>query len=386
MFKQGKLGSLNQNEKRIVKYLCNKGWTNQDIQAEINLCRPATVNFGRISAVKSDASQVVATDAEFQSFQTFKRSFDFRTGLNPFTDEILIKSREAIKLAVSVFNNPTLNFRAENFSILANIAWTYFALEYSERTGMPTQRANGSAISLADFLKEGECTFDDGTKNNLKALIKIRDATEHTAIGFGDDAWAGIFQATCVNYEREITKHIGARLSVAAEISFSLQLSSLSIGQVTSMANAKTDEKLTAINAELYDGLTEDQKNDQSFQFSVVYTTVASSKSNSTFQFVSPETAEGKDIATVLVKHKPSAVTHPYRPNQVVQRIVEGGYPDFRPHHHTNLWKQFNVRPATNAEYPDHTNLDYCYFNPTFSSYTYNDAWVQKIVKSLAVD
>ena len=152
------------------------------------------------------------------------------------------------------------------------------------------------------------------------------------------------------------------------------------------MANAKTDEKLTAINAELYDGLTEDQKNDQSFQFSVVYTTVASSKSNSTFQFVSPETAEGKDIATVLVKHKPSAVTHPYRPNQVVQRIVEGGYPDFRPHHHTNLWKQFNVRPATNAEYPDHTNLDYCYFNPTFSSYTYNDAWVQKIVKSLAVD
>lgn len=67
MFKQGKLGSLNQNEKRIVKYaLCNKGWTNQDIQAEINLCRPATVNFGRISAVKSDASQVVATDAEFR--------------------------------------------------------------------------------------------------------------------------------------------------------------------------------------------------------------------------------------------------------------------------------------------------------------------------------
>ena len=32
MFKQGKLGSLNQNEKRIVKYLCNKGWTNQNIQ------------------------------------------------------------------------------------------------------------------------------------------------------------------------------------------------------------------------------------------------------------------------------------------------------------------------------------------------------------------
>lgn len=94
---------------------------------------------------------------------------------------------------------------------------------------MPTQRANGSAISLADFLKEGECPFDDGTKNNLKSLIKIRDATEHTAIGFGDDAWAGIFQATCVNYEREITKHIGARLSVAAEISFFLQLSSLSL-------------------------------------------------------------------------------------------------------------------------------------------------------------
>lgn len=383
MFRQGKLGSLNQNEKRIVKYLCDKGWTNQDIQAEINLCRPATVNFGRISAVKKDTNQSVATDAEFQSFETFKRSFDFRTGLNPFMDEILIKSREAIKLAVSVFNNPTLNFRAENFSILANIAWTYFALEYSARNGMPEQRANGSAISLADFLREDGCPFNDGTKNNLKALIKIRDATEHTAIGFGDDSWVGIFQATCVNYEREITKHFGARLSVAAEISFSLQLSSLSIGQVTSMANAATDEKVTAINAELYDGLTEDQKNDQSFQFSVVYTTVASSKSKSTFQFVSPASAEGKEIATVLVKHKPSADTHPFRPSQVVQKVREAGHPAFNSHAHTTLWKEHQVRPASNSNEPQSTNLDYCYYNPTFSAYTYNNAWVEKIIASL---
>jgi hypothetical protein len=383
MFKQGKTGSLNQNEKRIVKYLCNRGATNQDIQAEINLCRPATVNSGRISAVKNDPNQAAASEVEFRSFEVFKRSFDFRTGLNPFTDEILIKSREAMKLAVSVFNNPTLNFRAENFSILANIAWTYFALKYSDLHNMPTTRANGLAISLADFVRANECPFDDGTKNNLKALIKIRDATEHTAIGFGDDTWAGIFQATCVNYERELTKHFGARLSLAAEIAFSLQLSSLSLEQVASMATATSDEKVAAINAELYGGMTEAQKNDQSFQFSVVYTTVASSKSKSTLQFVSPLSAEGRDIVTVLVKHKPSADSHPYRPSQVVQKVVGAGYPNFNSHSHTSMWRSESVRPAANSDKPSETNLDYCYYNPTFRSYTYNDAWVQKVLSNL---
>lgn len=225
MFQQGTTGGLNEEEKRIVKYLLSDGWTNQDIQALINLERPATINFARISDVKNDLSIYPCSKDEFDEFQRFKRSFDLKTGLNPFVDERLIKSREAMKLAVSVFYNPSFQFRAENFSILANIAWTYLILEYSARNGLPLTRKDGKAVSLNDFVKSKGCPFTDGVKKNIGALIKIRDATEHTILGPYDESWIGIFQANCLNYEQQISTIFGERLSLSSEISFALQFS-----------------------------------------------------------------------------------------------------------------------------------------------------------------
>jgi hypothetical protein len=383
MFQQGTTGGLNFAEKRIVKYLVEEGWTNQNIQALINLERPATINFGRISGVKDDVSIEPCTQIEFEEYQEFKRSFDLKTGLNPFVDERLIKSREAMKLAVSVFNNPSFQFRAENFSMLANVAWTYFALEYSARHGLPTKRKNGNSISLADFLNSKDCPFPDGVVKNLKALVKIRDATEHTVLGPYDEEWIRIFQATCLNYENQLTKCFGARLSLSSEISFALQFSGLKIGQVNQMSKSSLPEKIKAINSDIFGAMTDEQKDDLEFQFSVVYTTVESSKSKAAFQFVSPNTAEGQEISNVLVKHKPSAITHPYKPGEVVKLVREKSGEKFTSHQHTLAWKKHNVRPDGKSKNPEKTNLDYCYYNPTFKSYTYNDAWVEFLVEKL---
>ncbi|WP_438980804.1 DUF3644 domain-containing protein [Lentibacter sp.] len=147
MIEQGTKGSLTGPEKSIVKYLVQEGWTSQNIQALVNLERPKTINFGRISGVKNDAFIEPCSKEKFDQYLRFKRSFDLKTGLNPFVDERLIKSREAMKLAVSVFNNPLFQFRAENFTMLANVAWTYLALEYSERNDLPTVRARDSKRS-----------------------------------------------------------------------------------------------------------------------------------------------------------------------------------------------------------------------------------------------
>lgn len=383
MFQQGTTGSLNCAEKRIVKYLIAKGWTNQNIQALINLERPATINFGRVSGVKNDASIQPCTQVEFEEYNEFKRSFDLKTGLNPFINERLIKSREAMKLAVSVFNNPSFQFRAENFSMLANVAWTYFALEYSVQNDMPTKRKNGKAISLSDFLNNKDCPFPYGVQENLKALVKIRDATEHTVLGPYDEEWVRIFQANCLNYENQLTQYFGTRLTLSSEISFALQFSGLKIGQVNQMSKSSLPEEIKAINAEIFDAMTEDQKDDLEFQFSVVYTTVESSKSKAAFQFVSPKTAEGKAISNVLVKHKPSAITHPYKPGEVVKLVKKQSGKPFTSHQHTLAWKKHNVRPDVKSKNPEKTNLEYCYYNPTFKSHTYNDAWVELLVGEL---
>ncbi|MGR3679337.1 MAG: DUF3644 domain-containing protein, partial [Paracoccaceae bacterium] len=203
MFDQGKTASLNKPEKKIVKYLSSKDWKGQDIQAMINLGRPKTVNIGRFATVKADSNQKLATTSEFKNFERFKRSFDPKTGLNPYNDERLVKSREAMKLAVGVFNNPALHFRAEIFSMLANVAWTYLILEYSDRNQLPLVRDNSdNAISLSDFLNGGNHPFEEGIVNNLRALIVIRNKSGHSILGSFDDSWNGIFQANCMNYEK----------------------------------------------------------------------------------------------------------------------------------------------------------------------------------------
>src|SRR5215207_9065839 len=109
----GKTVSLTALEKRIIKALIAKGWKNQDINAFINAGRPTAVNFGRISGIKKDAKQQAASDGEVEFFLIRRRAYDSQTGLNRYEDERLIRSREAMILAVQIFNSSALKFKTE---------------------------------------------------------------------------------------------------------------------------------------------------------------------------------------------------------------------------------------------------------------------------------
>ena len=117
-------GSLTREEKRIIKALLNTGQRNQDIQALINSGRKHTINSGRITAIKQDATQPSAPNEELEFYTIKKRSYDPITGLNRFEDERLIRARESMILAVHIFNSAALKFKTEVFSVLACIAWT----------------------------------------------------------------------------------------------------------------------------------------------------------------------------------------------------------------------------------------------------------------------
>ncbi|WP_353628316.1 DUF3644 domain-containing protein [Sulfitobacter sp. TCYB15] len=379
-FQQGKTGGLTKQEKSISKKLLNEGWTNQDVQAFINMGRPATVNFARISAVKSDHKQAVCTDEELELFKVFKEAFDPKTGLNPFLHERIVRSREAMITAISVFNNPTLSFRAETFAVLAITGWTYLALEYAERENLPTVRKNGDAISLADFLKFPECPFPTGVSDNLRAMIKLRDLVAHKIMGPYQEIWLPLFQACCFNFESQIVSLFSRRLSLAGNLSLSLQFGTFNPEQLIELSKSKLPSEIKAINSEILEGLTEMQKEDQAFQFSVVYTKVASSKTNAAYKFVSPESAEGKAIHDVLVKIKPGSETHPYKPSVVADLVSKATGKPFTVNDHTEAWKKHKVRPPTHAADKTKTNIKYCFYNPMFHYHCYNQAWVDKLV------
>jgi hypothetical protein len=96
-------------EKRIVKALLAKGERNQDIHALINYERTPTVNFGRITTVKKDATIQPASDEEIEFFKKRKQSFDPVTGLNLYYDERLMRAREAMILAVTISTAAPIN-------------------------------------------------------------------------------------------------------------------------------------------------------------------------------------------------------------------------------------------------------------------------------------
>lgn len=184
--------SLTDDEKRVVKALLAKGWRNQDIQALVNTGREATINSGRITGVKKNASQDLATDDEVAFFQIKKRSYDQQTGLNQYDDERLIRAREAIILAVQIFNSPALKFKTEVFTMLTNVAWTYLLHEFYDRKGTSIVQEDGRSLLLSQMVEKADCPLSDDVRNNLRAMKILRDKVEHLILGRADLKWSPI--------------------------------------------------------------------------------------------------------------------------------------------------------------------------------------------------
>lgn len=123
--------------------MLNDDWRGQDALALINVGRAASGNSGRISAIKADSSIAPPNKRQVQAFRQKKLLFDHVTGLCPVEDERLVRSREAMLLAVELFNTPRIASEAGVFSMLTNVAWTYLLHEFYERQGVETVSADG---------------------------------------------------------------------------------------------------------------------------------------------------------------------------------------------------------------------------------------------------
>ena len=161
MKKRQKHGQLDQEEKKFVKLMLAQGDRNQDIQALINLGRLFTVNSARITEVKQNDKQLQATVQELEDFKFRKYSFDPQTGLNAVSDERLVRAREAMILAVQIFNSAALNFKTEVFLVLCNVAWTYLLHQYYENKGIKIIDKDGRSILLSQILKRNDCPLNE---------------------------------------------------------------------------------------------------------------------------------------------------------------------------------------------------------------------------------
>ena len=370
-------GSLTKEEKKVVKRLLLEGWRNQDIQALLNLGRDVTCNSGRITEVKQDNTIVPSSKDEAEFFVIRKNSYDLKTELNLYDDERLIRAREAMILAVQVFNSPGLNFKTEVFSVLANIAWTYLLHEFYERRGEKIIQADGRSMLLSQMICRDDVPLEQGVKDNLESIKKIRDAVEHTLFRKSDLKFMSVFQACCLNFDRKMVELFGDKKTLKNDLSFALQFAQMDFNQLNELSKFDIPASIEALDQSIEEGLGEKRLQDMNYRFRVSYTFENATKSKAHIKFLHPDAVEAGEVRNVLIKKELSDKAYPFKPNIVVARVREKTGLHFTSHNHTQAWRKFDARPRGGVKQPENTNSDFCVYHQAHGDYTYSEKWVE---------
>ncbi|HSZ74118.1 MAG TPA: DUF3644 domain-containing protein [Rhizomicrobium sp.] len=387
MAQHNKGGGLTVEERRIVKALLAKRWRNQDIQALINSGgRKATVNSGRITGVKQDKIVAPASDGEVEIFISRKQLYDPATGLNAHDDERLVRAREAMILAVQVFNGPSFLFKTELFAVLANIAWTYLLHEYYSRKKTNIIGADGKSLALSNMIDRPDCPLSAGMKRNLHSIKKIRDEVEHLLLKRNDSKWCALFQACCLNFDATLRKLFGDKVSLQRELSFALQFAKLDFEQIIEAQKHDVSPEIDALDARLREGLSEEDLGDLEYQFRVVYTFDNATKASAHIQFIQPDSDQADAIRNVLLKYKLADEAYPYKPTRVVELVAAKSGKKFTSNNHAQAWHLYKARPKAGTKQPGNTNREYCIYHAVHRDYTYSDKWVQFLAATIVDD
>lgn len=275
-------------------------------------------------------------------------------------DELLTKAREAMLSAVQIFNNPNILFKSESFIILSNIAWMYMLHAYYKGEGIDyryytqknirksydrTKRGAYKYWELERCLNDNDCPIDKPTISNLRFLIGLRHEIEHQMTTRIDDYLSARFQSCCLNFNHYIKMLFDEKYAIDKHLSISLQFSTIDEEQTDKLKEFTDLPKniATYIN-DFDDKLGDDLYNDIRFSYRVLYVPISvnhKGQADKVIEFIksdSPE-AEGLNKEYVLIKDREKKK---HLPSKIVGKMQSIGFPFFKMHQHTQLWKKLD--------------------------------------------
>ena len=275
--------------------------------------------------------------------------------------QLLNKSREAALNAVQTFNNPLTTFKTESFIVLMTIAWLYLLHAYYRREGMeyryhkkgPNRRKFDRTRSgafkyweLERCLNEKICPLDGPTKRNLRFLIGLRNEIEHHQSAGVDEAFTGRYIACVLNYEREITGLFGTRYTLAAELSYALQLRDLTSPNYDREDTTPLPSNVAQYLAQFDSELPPEDYQHPHFSYRILFVRKLTNKkaqADRAFEFIGSDTELAKSIDKQYWVQK--EVERPkYLPSEFWKLMQAEGYPGFKQHQHTQLWKSLDAK------------------------------------------
>ncbi|MEM9170343.1 MAG: DUF3644 domain-containing protein [Pseudomonadota bacterium] len=349
--------TLEKWEVAIVKAMINRGnpFTNdQDVLAYFT--RPTrSVNHRLISEIRNEAKHKAikpANDEDLDAFLSTWPDIDHETGLSVRGDELLIKSREAMIAGVQTFNSAGLTFRAELFIVIAIIAWTYLLHAWFRREGIdyryPGKKTKEGAEKyweLGHCLRQTKCPAKDAVAKNLEFLIEIRHEIEHRSTSRIDDALGAKLQACALNFNELLKKEFGAQYGLEKRLPLALQFVSFGAEQRSALKKATNLPKHIEAAIDAFEhGLSQEQLKDPGYRMSYGFVPMAAKKrgaADTAVQIVSPGSEEADEIEKIIFKE---VNKDRYPPGKVVERVQAAGFPKFRMHDHTQLWKKLDAK------------------------------------------
>jgi len=285
-----------------------------------------------------------------------------RRRVGSIADELIQKARESALAAVQIFNNPRIGFKSEIFIVTMCIAWTYLLHAYYRKQKIEYRhhrligqrkrfdRTKSGAYKhweLEHCLNYKESPIDKDTANNLRFLIGLRHEIEHQMTSRIDDYLSARFQACCLNFNDYIKDLFGEEKGIDKYLSFSLQLASLTEGQVEILQAATNLPANIQRFIEGFDGqLSEQEFNSPRYGYRVLFVAKTANRkgqADQVIEFVKADSALAKDVnityTAIKETERPKLL-----PSQIARQIQNEGFPGFTIHHHTMLWKNLNAK------------------------------------------
>lgn len=369
----------------LVKAMLRQNrYTDQDILAHFT--RPTrSINPARILEIRREERHrtvPAASDDDLKQFLASWPNVDPETGLSLVGDELLIKAREAMIASVHTFNGAGLFFRAELFIVTSIVAWTYLLHAWFKRERIDYRyRSNGDVKKtpkgadkywdLGKCLKHDRCPLPNGVKKNLEFLLELRHEIEHRSTNRIDDAVSAKLQACCINFNDLIKEQFGEQYGLERRLPIALQFVTFSTDQraILKRASGLPDNVESLIDA-FEHGLSEEEYRDPAYRYHVAFVPIAknrASAADAAIEFVRADSEEARDMGQVLLKEvdKPR-----YTATEVVEKMNQEGFSNFKMHNHTDLWKSLGARDP---------NKGYGRQGDYRNTWVWYEIWVQRV-------
>jgi hypothetical protein len=365
MAKRKRGNRLERWEIALIKAMLSRAGSNdQDILAYFT--RPTrSINhraIGEIRTEKKHKSIKAATDSDLDDFLATWPDIDPQTGLSLRGDELLIKAREAMIAAVHIFNGAGLTFRAELFIVTSIIAWTYLLHAWFRRetidyryfkpdgTVQKTKHGEDCYWELGKCLRHARCPIPEGAIKNLEFLLELRHEIEHRSTNRIDDAVSAKLQACCINFNDSIKSIFGAQFGLERRLPIALQFVTFSADQRSVLKKAShLPSHIATMMDTFHETLSADEQGDPRFAYRVAFIPKIGNRASSVdlaVEFVKPDSQEGREINSVLLKEVDK---RRYTGKQIVKLMQDEGFPRFQQHNHTKLWQELDAKNPANG-------------------------------------